>query len=97
MIVGVPKEIKVEEYRVAITPAGVRAFVDAGHTVIIEKKAGEGSQISDAEYKAAGAKMVATIEDVYKTVVFTQENPLSKKPAIFLVSNKIIAQSKKHE
>jgi len=38
-----------------------------------------------------------TIEDVYKTVVFTQENPLSKKPAIFLVSNKIIAQSKKHE
>ncbi len=65
MIVGVPKEIKVEEYRVAITPAGVRAFVDAGHKVIVETKAGEGSQISDAEYQAAGAEIVAGIADVY--------------------------------
>lgn len=58
MIVGVPKEIKNNEYRVAMVPAGVRALVENGHRVIVEQSAGEGSGISDAEYTAAGAKIV---------------------------------------
>ena len=64
MIVGVPKEIKNEEYRVAVTPNGVKEFVRAGHTVVVEKGAGIGSGFNDAAYKAAGATM-AKVEDVF--------------------------------
>ena len=58
MIVGVPKEIKVHESRVAITPEGVSEFVHAGHSVIIEDKAGVGSSITNEEFIAAGATIV---------------------------------------
>src|SRR5450756_2586665 len=64
MIVGVPKEIKNEEYRVAVTPNGVKEFMRAGHTVIVEKAAGVGSGFGDAAYKAAGASL-AKVEDVF--------------------------------
>ena len=57
MIVGCPKEIKNEEYRVGMTPNGVKDFVAAGHTVIVEAGAGVGSGFSDKEYKAAGATL----------------------------------------
>ncbi|MEJ5377127.1 MAG: alanine dehydrogenase [bacterium] len=59
MIVGVPKEIKKQERRVAITPAGVTAFVSHGHTVLLEKGAGLGSAIPDEQYQAAGAKLIS--------------------------------------
>lgn len=59
MIVGIPKEIKTEEFRVAITPAGVQELTDGGHTVLIETGAGIGSGFSDEEYRKAGADMVA--------------------------------------
>ncbi|MDQ2622257.1 MAG: alanine dehydrogenase, partial [Actinomycetota bacterium] len=65
MRIGVPKEIKQDEYRVAITPAGVREFVDNGHEVFIETTAGEGSAISDAEFSAQGATIVPTAADVF--------------------------------
>jgi len=58
MRVGVPKEIKPAEYRVAITPAGVREMVEHGHEVLIEAGAGEGSAIADAEFEAQGAEIV---------------------------------------
>lgn len=58
MRVGIPKEIKNHEYRVAITPAGVHELVSRGHQVSIETEAGAGSSISDEEYAAAGAKIV---------------------------------------
>ncbi len=64
MIVGVPKEIKNEEYRVAVTPNGVKEFVRAGHTVVVEAGAGVGSGFTDAEYKAAGAEL-APVDDVF--------------------------------
>ena len=64
MIVGVPKEIKNEEYRVAVTPNGAKEFVRAGHTVIVEKGAGVGSGFGDAAYKAAGASL-AKVDDVF--------------------------------
>lgn len=66
MIVGVPKEIKVAENRVAIVPAGVEALAKAGHKVIIEKGAGLGSGISDEAYAKVGAEMVATSTEVFK-------------------------------
>ena len=65
MIIGVPKEIKKDENRVAITPAGVRELTNAGHTVLIEKGAGVGSSISDADYAATGATILDNVDDVW--------------------------------
>jgi len=66
MIIGVPREIKNNENRVALTPAGVSALVSRGHSVYIQTKAGEGSGFSDKEYKAAGAKIKKTIAATYE-------------------------------
>ena len=65
MIVGLPKEIKDNEYRVAMTPGGVRQLVEAGHQVRVETGAGEGSGFADPQYEAAGAKMVPTNADAW--------------------------------
>ena len=59
MIIGVPKEIKNNENRVAVTPAGVREMVARGHEVYVQTTAGNGSGFSDDEYRAAGAKDAA--------------------------------------
>jgi alanine dehydrogenase len=65
MIIGVPKEIKNNEYRVAITPSGVREFVKNGHNVVIETNAGAGSAISDADYEKVGAQILPTADEVW--------------------------------
>jgi alanine dehydrogenase len=65
MHIGVPKEVKNHEYRVAITPAGVHELASAGHTVHVESGAGRGSSISDAEYEAAGARIAPSADDVW--------------------------------
>jgi alanine dehydrogenase len=65
MKVGVPTEIKTDEYRVAITPAGVRELVDRGHEVLIQHGAGEGSAIADAEYAEQGAAIVPDATAVF--------------------------------
>ncbi|HEX9966726.1 MAG TPA: alanine dehydrogenase [Solirubrobacterales bacterium] len=65
MRVGVPKEIKPDEYRVAITPAGVREMVEHGHEVLIEVGAGEGSAIADAQFESQGARLVPGAADVF--------------------------------
>lgn len=65
MIVGLPKEIKDNEYRVGLTPAGVRALSDSGHKVIVEKSAGEGSGFDDGLYQKAGAEIIDTADDVW--------------------------------
>jgi alanine dehydrogenase len=64
--VGVPREIKEDEYRVAITPAGVREMVEHGHEVLIETGAGAGSAIADADYAAQGAEIVAGAAAVFE-------------------------------
>ena len=66
MIVGVPKEIKTREYRVGIVPAGVAALVAAGHTVLVEKDAGVGSGIPDADYQRVGAQILSSADEVWK-------------------------------
>ena len=65
MKVGIPKEIKNHEYRVAITPAGVRELVVHGHEVVIESDAGVGSSITNEEYVAAGARILPTADEVW--------------------------------
>jgi alanine dehydrogenase len=67
MRIGVPKEVKNHEYRVAITPIGVHELVAHGHEVVVERGAGVGSQISDEEYAGAGAKVVGTPEEAWGT------------------------------
>jgi alanine dehydrogenase len=65
MRVGIPTEIKNNEYRVAITPAGVAELVHRGHEVIIQSGAGEGSAISDADFKRAGAQLISGADQVW--------------------------------
>ena len=65
MIIGVPKEIKTEENRVAVTPTGVAGFVARNHTVLIQKGAGSGSGLTDASYQAAGATIVDSAKEVW--------------------------------
>ena len=64
MIIGVPKEIKNNENRVALTPAGAYELTKRNHTVYIQSTAGEGSGFTDEEYKEAGANILPTIEEV---------------------------------
>lgn len=66
MIIGVPKEIKDQEYRVGITPAGVKALVKHGHQVAVEAGAGLGSGINDGDYAAAGGRILPSAGDVYE-------------------------------
>ena len=66
MLIGIPKEIKSEETRVAITPSGVAALVAHGHQVLIEHNAGSGSSIPDALYHAAGARILLTAREVWE-------------------------------
>lgn len=66
MIVGVPKEVKQDEYRVAMVPAGVEELTRAGHTVLIQAGAGSGSGISDEKYSSHGAQIVATEDEVWQ-------------------------------
>ena len=65
MIIGIPKEIKNNEFRVSTTPSGAHAFVGRGHVVLVESGAGLGSAISDDEYQAAGATIVATADEIW--------------------------------
>jgi alanine dehydrogenase len=90
MIVGVPKEVKNHEYRVAMVPAGAKSLVEDGHTVLVQTSAGEGSGISDAEYQAAGARISPTAEAVFAETdmivkvkePLPQEYPLLRKDQI---------------
>jgi len=65
MIVGLPKEVKDNEYRVGLVPAGVKALTSAGHTVLVETRAGEGSGITNNEYIAAGGQIIDTADEVW--------------------------------
>ena len=67
MKIGLPKEIKDNEYRVGLTPAGVQALADAGHELFVERSAGEGSGFSDEQYVEAGAKILDTADEVWQT------------------------------
>jgi alanine dehydrogenase len=85
MIIGVPKEIKNNENRVAITPAGVMSFVNAGHKVIIEKDAGIGSGFTNEDYMNAGAQIIDNAADVWMQadMVMKVKEPLASEYKYF--------------
>jgi len=79
--VGIPREVKNHEYRVAITPAGINEFVRGGHQIFVESGAGVGSSISDDEFAAAGAKILATADEVWETaeLVLKVKEPIAEE------------------
>ncbi|WP_028544533.1 alanine dehydrogenase [Paenibacillus taiwanensis] len=84
MIIGVPKEIKNNENRVAITPAGVMAFKKAGHTVLVEHEAGLGSGFTNEDYIRVGAEIVAEAKDAWAAeMVIKVKEPLSSEYGYF--------------
>jgi alanine dehydrogenase len=84
VIIGVPKEIKTREYRVGMTPAGVRSLVSRGHEVLVELGAGEGSGIRDAEYVAQGAAIVPSAADAWAAeMVVKVKEPLEHEYGFF--------------
>jgi alanine dehydrogenase len=73
LIIGIPKELKNNEFRVAATPAGVHAYIAAGHKVLVEKNAGIGSAISDQEYSAAGASIIDSADEIWQKADLIQK------------------------
>ena len=67
MRIGVPKEIKVHEYRVGLVPAAARELVEAGHEVMVQTGAAAGIGFADADYQRVGAKIAATAEEIFAT------------------------------
>jgi alanine dehydrogenase len=93
MIIGIPSEVKTDEYRVAITPAGVRELSRAGNRVLIERGAGVGSSISDQDFVTAGAEIVALAEDVWSTsdlVLKVKEPVASEYPLLAARENQVL-------
>lgn len=84
MIIGVPKEIKNNENRVALTPAGVQEFVKRGHTVYVQSTAGLGSGFADSDYQQAGATLLATIEETYSVaeMIIKVKEPIESEYAL---------------
>ena len=85
MKIGCVKEIKNNEFRVGLTPDNVKSYTAAGHTVLIEKGAGEGSGFADEEYAAAGAELIADAKEVWKAVdmMVKVKEPLPEEYPLF--------------
>ena len=83
MLVGIPREVKNNEYRVAITPAGVHELVRHGHQVVIESDAGAGSSITNEDYAGAGATIVDTADEVWERaeLVLKVKEPIASEYA----------------
>jgi alanine dehydrogenase len=85
MKVGVPTEIKPDEYRVALTPIGVRELAEHGHDVLIQAGAGEGSAIGDSDFEAQGARTVPTAEDVWAEAELVLKVKEPQEPEVALL------------
>ena len=84
MLVGVPTEVKDDEYRVAATPAGLRELISHGHEVVVQRGAGLGSSIPDSAYEAVGAKVVDGAEAVWSQadLVLKVKEPIASVQAL---------------
>ncbi len=91
MIIGIPSEVEIDEYRVAITPAGTRELAAAGHTVLIQKGAGQGSKLPDEAYAGQGGLIVDTMEELFEKadLIVKVKDPSANEVAL-LQEQKII-------
>ncbi len=85
MIIGVPKEIKKNEYRISVTPAGAQALVETGHKVLIEQSAGDGSSFSDEEYSKVGATILESRGELFETsdLIVKVKEPIAEEFDLF--------------
>ena len=85
MKIGVPKEIKTDEYRVAITPSGVLELCKDGHDVYVQNHAGEGSGFSDKDYVCAGAKLLLEASEIFSAadMIVKVKEPISSEYVLF--------------
>ncbi|MCK4816172.1 alanine dehydrogenase, partial [bacterium] len=106
MIIGIPKEIKENEFRVALTPDGARLLKEAGHKVIVERSAGVGSGFPDEEYTEAGAELVDSPKNIFADadMVVKVKEPLKEEfpylrkglvvfTFLHLASNKVLTEA----
>src|SRR3989304_5785557 len=91
MIIGVPREIKDNEYRVAIVPSGVKVLTGNGHTVLVQGNAGMGSGIPDEEYQAAGATIIPSAKEIFERsdLIIKVKEPLTQEYS-FLRSHPVL-------
>lgn len=91
MKIGIPKEVRFEERRVALAPAGVDSLIRSGHTVYIQKGAGEGSHFTDEEYSSLGAQIVYNPEEVFqRSDIIVKVNRLTEEESLLLRENQIL-------
>jgi alanine dehydrogenase len=93
MIIGVPKEIKKDEYRVALTPPGVRELTNAGHQVLVERGAGVGSSITDEDYVSTGATIIKSVDDVWadSELILKVKEPIAEEyPRLAAGKNQVL-------
>ena len=97
MVLGIPKEVKPAEYRVAILPVGVEALVQARHKVIIQESAGAGSGISNDEYVEAGAEIFHSPEEVYRSadMIVKVKEPVPIKEKLKQAMEKVVSDATK--
>ncbi len=94
MKIGIPKESRFEERRVALAPAGVDSLIRAGHTVYLERGAGEGSHFPDVEYISLGAKILYSAEEVFqRSDMIIKVNRLTEEESLLLKENQILFSS----
>ena len=90
LYIGIPKETAFQENRIALTPEGVHVLVNNGHKVVIESKAGEGSNYSDKDYSEAGAKIELKRENVFKTPILVKSAPVVQEDLVLLQDGQTI-------
>lgn len=90
LLIGIPKEIAFQENRIALTPDAVGVLVGNGHTVMVEQKAGEGSNYPDKDYSEAGAKICYNREDVFNCPILVKSAPVVEEDLALLQMNQII-------
>ena len=90
LFIGIPKEIRTDEHRVALTPSAVRSITSRGHRVMVEHNAGLRSRFSDHEYSEAGAEISHSHEEVLKSKVLVKVSPPTLEETPFLVPNQVL-------
>ncbi|HEY1055688.1 MAG TPA: alanine dehydrogenase, partial [Emticicia sp.] len=90
LFIGLPKEVSLQESRIALTPEAVSLLVRNGHEVTIEKGAGDGAKFSDNDYSEAGAKLVYTPEEVFEADVILKVEPLVEKEIGYLKNDQTV-------
>ena len=90
LTIGIPKEMVLQENRVALIPEAINVLVNNGHEVIVETKAGEGSKYSDGDFSEAGAQIALKKRDVYKAPMLIKSAPVMEEDIGFLQLNQTI-------